>query len=348
MSPETVSLLQNFIKVISTASDLALVRAKSDEFLLKTDPQDALLVAGALGMANPFYLPTMDAQSAERLKIGFGEFSAAILRAKLTAARARQTNILVACSPKSASTFISGSLRRSLKLPDAKLMAPSLNPQTIYSMGITLREQETDELALIQHGTNGTGYVAQHHVRCTPYLCRQLELYNIRPIVTYRNVFDSIRSLDDMVLSQRMKQGADRPVEQVYFADSLPLKYPELDEETRLGMLVERYAAWYLHFYLSWKRCEAMGLVKPFWISYERDFLGDKEVLARRLAAFLGAHIVSGDTLASSFSDMGTAQKERLNKGVAGRGSEMPDSIRARVLAAFEPYRDEADFSEIL
>ncbi|MCM2476499.1 hypothetical protein HGO38_23930 [Rhizobium sp. CG5] len=348
MTPETLTLLQTFIKAISSASDLSWVKAKFDEFLLKTDPQDALFVAGAFALANPFYLPTMEAQSAERLKIGFSEFAATILRAKLTASRAHQTNILVACSPKSASTFISGSLRRSLNLPDAKLMAPSLHAQTIYSMGITLREQETDELALIQHGTNGIGYVAQHHVRCTPYLCRQLDLYKIRPIVTYRNVFDSIRSLDDMILSQRMKQDVDRPVEQVYFADSLPLKYPDLDEETRLGMLVERYGAWYLHFYLSWKRCEAMGLVKPFWISYERDFLGDKEVLARRLAAFLGEDIVSGDTLATCFSDMDSAKKERLNKGVAGRGSQMPDSIRARVLAAFEPYFDEADFSEIL
>lgn len=65
----------------------------------------------------------------------------------------------------------------------------------------------------MRHGLNGRGYVAQHHIRCTPYLARQMTLYNIRPIVTVRNFFDTLISLDDMFQSWR---ASNRPVDTIF------------------------------------------------------------------------------------------------------------------------------------
>ena len=150
---------------------------------------------------------------------------------------------------------------------------------------MNLREQETDELALIRNGINGMGYVAQHHIRCTPYLCRQMQLYRIKPIVTYRNYFDTLVSLDDMFLEWRPAgPGSDLN----FFDDGLPSNYVDMDREDRLHLLADRSTVFYIQFYLTWKKCEAMGLVEPLWVSYEKDFQGDKTILAERIAEFVG------------------------------------------------------------
>lgn len=154
---------------------------------------------------------------------------------------------------------------------------------------------------MIQYGNNGLGYVAQHHLRCTPYLCQQLELYNIRPIVTYRNVYDSLVSLDDMMRKQQQEWAATRDKDAIYFSDGLPSNYCELDDETRYLILVDRQCAWYLQFFMSWKRCEALGLVKPLWVSYEEDFLGNKQRLAERIAAFVGLEFIDSVKLSRCF-----------------------------------------------
>ncbi|MGR6431560.1 hypothetical protein ACU5AY_11655 [Rhizobium sp. PAMB 3174] len=347
MNPETKALLLKFAEKISESPDLAFVEAKCNEFLGKLDPREQLAAASVFSLTNPFFLPAVDDEVVSRLAFNLDQFSELLMRAKLSAARARQPNILVACAPKSASTFISGTLRRTMSLGGANLMAASLYMQTPYAMGIVLREQETDELALIRHGLNQRGYVAQHHVRATPYLCRQLKTFNIMPIVTYRNLFDSIVSLDDMFRKARQK-GSTGNADVDYFLDALPDRYHEMDDETRLTALVHLQAHWFLQFYLSWKKCERMGFVKPLWVSYEKDFLNDKPGLAERIAAYVGPDYLDASKLAEAFADTETARGERLNKGVAGRGAQMPESVRRLILEIAEPYRAEEDLSELV
>lgn len=340
--------LTDFIRNVSSLTDVGQVRAEFDAFLFQSDPADAFAVSGIFSLAHPFYVPAMSDETAKNLAISLPEFGEALMRARLTASRAQQPNVLVACLPKSASTFITNSLLKALEVKPAMLMASSFSTQVAYSMGITLREQETDELALIQNGNNGKGYVAQHHVRCTPYLCQQLELYNIRPIVTYRNIFDSLVSLDEMLCSVRQDHETWRDGNAMYFTDGMPQDYRNLDVETRLMLLADRQLAWYLQFFISWKRCAQMGLVEPLWVSYERDFLGDKQPLAERMAGFIGREFVDSEKLAVCLSERKSVGEARFNKGVSGRGKQLPDGIKDKILRSVEPYCREIDLSEIL
>ncbi|HBF32563.1 hypothetical protein [Rhizobium sp.] len=340
--------LADVIRNVSYLTDVEQVREQFDAFLLQSDPADAFAIAGIFSLAHPFYVPKMNDEVASSLAITMPEFGEAIMRARLAASRARQPNVLVACFPKSASTFITNCLLSVLDVRGASLMASSFSTQAPYSMGITLREQETDELALLKHGSNGGGYVAQHHVRCTPYLCQQLELYNIRPIITYRNIEDSLVSLDDMYCRARETDESWRDTYAMYFSDAMPHNYRQLDAETRFMLLVDRQLAWYVQFYMSWKRCEEMGLVKPCWVSYERDFLGDKRVLAERIANFIGPDFVDMEKLTDKLSERKAVGESRFNKGVSGRGKGIPESVKRRIRQSLEPYRAECDLSEIL
>lgn len=156
-----------------------------NEFIRKFVPERALEIASALAFANPFFLPDIPDGSVANLRISQQQFGDMTLRAKLTARHSRHLNVLVACAPKSASTFIQRALEVALGLPVASLFTAS------------------DELSLIRNGLNGKGYVGQLHMRCSPYAARLLNLYNILPIVTIRNIFDTLVSLDDMLLEWR-------------------------------------------------------------------------------------------------------------------------------------------------
>jgi hypothetical protein len=334
-----------FMRKISVISDKKLLNDLCLEFLYRFPPQRGLEVASALTYANPFFMADIPPENAKQLAVSLDFFAEMVMRTKLTAARAPQTNVLVACAPKSASTFIQGALQAGLGLPSAGLFTATFDAGAGSALGANLVEQEPDELALMRNGINGRGYVAQHHARCSPYMARMLEFYNVKPIVTHRNILDTLVSMDDMVLEWR----ASAPDSNAhYFNDAMPNNFHRLERADRLMILAQRWTPWLVQFFISWKKCERAGLIKPLWISYEDDFLGDKQVLATRVSEFVGADIASAIKLAGAFEDKSNAGAKRLNKGVAGRGKDVPDSVREQVMQIASYWREEEDITPLV
>lgn len=345
LAPATDAEIPAFLEMFMTLATPSVIQAEAHAFLSRFPSQRRLELASALSWANPFYIPDMPRENAQQLAIGTAQLAELTMRAKLTAHHAPQLNVLLACAPKSASTFIAGALQTALGLPAAALFASMPRIRAVSLMGGNLREQEPEELALIRNGLNGVGYVAQHHSRCTPYLSMLLRAYNVRPIVTHRSLFDTFVSLDDMVMGYRSGRGDESGF---YFSDGLPSNYGKLDREDRLTILVQRNTAWFIQFYVSWKKCERAGLAKPLWVSYEKDFLADKSGLAQRVIRHLGLAPDAAGKLISAFEDKSDGAAKRLNKGVAGRGRDMPESVRAIIERTAHYYRDEEDLSPLL
>lgn len=347
MQPGAVEDLENMIvpvmQWLSRNTDHADMMAKGSAFIGGFPPERALHVASQLAFANPFFLPKVDDATAEKLSVSVDTFGEYIMRAKLTIRHTQQPNILIACAPKSASTFLHAALTRALSLPTACLFAGTLDWGSAALHGSALREQEPDELALIRAGLNGRGYIAQHHSRCSPYLAQLLNIYNVRPIVTYRNLFDTVISLDDMVLEWRARAGS---VDHGYFADAMPSNFERRDRADRLMILAERFAPWLVQFYVSWRKCAEVGFIKPLWISYDEDFLGDKTALASRIADFVGFGNLASITAA--LEDKSAGKSKRINQGVAGRGRDLPDRVRAHILSVAGYYRDDEDLTPLV
>lgn len=335
----------SYLQTFALIGNAAEIRQAGHDFLKRFPPQHRLEIASLLTWANPFFVADIPEEAAEKLMLQPSQFNELVMRAKLTARRSSQVNILLACAPKSASTFIESALRKALGLPSASLFTTTMGGYSASMLGANLREQQPDELALMRNGLNGKGYVAQHHARCTPYLARLLALYNIRPIVTHRNLFDTIVSMDDMIMAYRTGTGEEIDH---YFDDAMPAGYGKLDVEDRLTILAHRSTTWLIQFYVTWKKCERAGLVSPLWISYEQDFLGDKTVLAERVCRYLGLANADPQKLALTFADKRGAENRRFNKGVAGRGRDMPASVRDMILKAASYYRDEEDISALI
>lgn len=334
-----------FMEMFTSLANPATIQMAAHDFLGRFPAEKRLGLASALSWANPFYIPDMAEDVAKSLAVNANMMAELTMRAKLTASKAPQLNVLLACAPKSASTFIAGALQAALGLPSAALFASTPRVRAVSQMGGNLREQEPEELALIRNGLNGVGYVAQHHSRCTPYLSLLLRTYNVRPIVTHRNLFDTFVSLDDMIMGYRSEKDSDAGY---YFSDGLPANFGKLSLEDRLTILVQRNTAWFIQFFVSWKKCERAGLAQPLWVSYEKDFLVDKQGLAERVIKHLGLQSDAAAKLLAAFEDKTDGAAKRLNKGVAGRGSVMPDSVRAIIERTAHYYRDEEDLSPLL
>jgi hypothetical protein len=345
MLDEVQDKVRIFLRGFAVMSDPVAVREKGHALIAKFPDDEIVKVAALLTAHNPLFLP--DFGNVAGLKASQDQFMDWVMRLKLTAANARQPNILLAAAPKSASSFIFAAIARSARLPTVYLGANIATPQTLGVMQGILREDEVDELALIRNGLNGTGYIAQHHIKPTPFLCRQLAQYKVRVIVTVRNILDTFVSIDDQFRRmQKASREAGEAPEDSYFSQGFPRHYTEMSGEDRFDFLADR-AAWYVQFLMHWQKLEQRGMVEPLWISYERDLLGDRQAMAERIAAHVGFGLTAEAVLAELSADP-EAGRLQWNKGVAGRGEAIPTGPRERILKAFAPFRDEADFSLML
>ena len=244
--------------------------------------------------------------------------------------------ILVAAFPKSASSYLSNRLSVGLGLPFAHLTTTAFSPSNLGANG---REQELCELTLCVRCLSGKGFVAQHHMKGTPYLLKLLQQYDVQVILTVRNVFDAIVSADDMLCANpgwasAFSQGSQK----------IPLNYASLKREDRLRILGNTIGIWYLDFYLSWLRLKAIGS-DHLLLSYEEHLsknTGNKHMLYEILRDHLQLDASKAECLqAALLSENFSHEKARFNQGIAGRGREIPKTVRRYLIEHALFFKDE-------
>jgi len=170
----------------------------------------------------------------------------------------RSRGFLIACMPKSGSTFLS-ELVASLPGFRREHLVPSYNR----------REQELseEEIARAFVGTHHIrraymdgvvtapclprGFVAQHHVRHNDETQLLIDTYGLVPIVLVRNLFDVVVSLRDHLVKSSVYTPAA-------FVDE---DFENLPEERQHDFLIDLAMPWYIHFYVSWWKAENKLLV---------------------------------------------------------------------------------------
>lgn len=315
-------------------------------FILRFPPQRAIAVATAMNLANPFFLPKVPDQAANDLAVPLDDFAEIVMRAKLTAKKAAKHNVLIAAAPQSGADLIQSALVRAAGLPEACLYATTLDGPAASAQGGDLREQELDELALIQNGLNMRGgYAALQSVRCTPYMSRLLSTYGVKPIVTSRSIADTIVSLEEAALEAR--KGATAPYS-AYFTDGLPSNFHQLSREERLTLIAHRWTPWLVQFFVSWQICAREGLTQPLFLTYEEDMLGDLDLLAARIADYVGYDVADIGKVACVFADSDNPAVAALARDRAGRGADLPDALRDFVQASIDDYRDDVDLTPLV
>lgn len=225
--------------------------------------------------------------------------------------------ILIACMPKSGSTF-PGSLIGGLPNFEMVPWVPAFGR----------REQELSEAHLASYDGR-LNQVSQHHVRASSYTIDLVNKYRISTPVLVRNIFDCAVSLANHI----ERESFEFPC--AYFDEHIF----DISYEHRLSAVVALAIPWYIHFYVSWWNTAPEKV-----ITYEDVVLGGRDAHMHFLRSVGLDPSPEEYEAALSYADL---INERLNVGVSGRGRETLDETDVDNILKLCRYYPHVDFTPI-
>lgn len=243
--------------------------------------------------------------------------------------------VLVACMPKSGSTFLSALIastpgfRREHIVPSYRRREQELSePELLRAYESTQTLRRAFDGGALKGEFRPKGFVSQNHVRHTHETQVLLDKYGITPIVLVRNIFDIVVSLRDHVTNESV---------------FTPLAY--VDESMRdwqpeemYSFLVDMAVPWYIHFYVSWQKANT-GLI----VRYE-DLVADPRAELKRVLTY--AKLPRSEEILDSTLEKVEGVKTRKNVGKFGRGERLSKELKDKIKRLSSYYPD-VDFSPI-
>ena len=226
-----------------------------------------------------------------------------------------RTRVLIACMPKSGSTYMSQLLRHYLGLPHHYL---------IWDYGKSEQEICWTKLAAVM---KEDAFFVQQHVRATDSTLKALRLFNIHTIVMVRNLPDVVVSFRDHILNE----SPDNPMA---YVDPDFVNWPE---RTQYEFIIDMAIPWYLNFLGTWSKASHEPGISLLWLKYS-DWIGDTAGTLKKIDAFCGLKHTDEDAERAIAKAQG--ENIRLNVGRGGRGRELLDEeqlARIRRLMSYYP-----------
>ena len=170
----------------------------------------------------------------------------------------RRKHVWLVAPPKSGSTWLTILLKQLLGWP----MVPLVN-------GYERREQEVQLLPLLQFPD--IDILSPHqHCRASEPTIDFIKRFNVRAIVSTRNVFDSVVSMREHLLAESLAMS-------MAYVDEKFLGWPESRQS---DFIIEMFTPWYLSFYASWFSVDPDTQSHLLFVSYEDLATRTEETLA--------------------------------------------------------------------
>ena len=218
--------------------------------------------------------------------------------------------VLVACQPKSASTYLTRSLAN---LPGCRTAS--------FVPGYDRREQEICETRLKRYRFRwNKAIIAQHHVRYSKPTAKLIDKYNIATVVLFRCYYDSIISIRDHIRNESV-------ISPMGYLDETHCKLPNEELEDMIARIM---IPWYIDFYMTWR--ETKGVC---FVNYD-ELIGKPLETQKRVVEFTGLEF-SDETIRHAFS-LPKGKETRLNKGVSGRGQNLSKQTKQYVIDLLNLY----------
>ncbi len=230
--------------------------------------------------------------------------------------------IVIACFPKSGSTFLAQLLSTVTGFPQAYMFFEAhQNEQELYMEKLL--------------GTFGTSAVVQQHFRATEPNMQLCRAFGIRPVVLVRNIFDALVSMRDMIASEALREG-------VFFGQP----FSAMTAAEKLDTVVRKYGFWYVEFFASWAYAKRDGRLDHLLVRYE-DLMPNKEHWVREILKFGKFDPANYDITGAVTAKENNRQGARFNQGVSGRGAEELTGAQKRWLRGCTDAFSDVDFSFI-
>jgi hypothetical protein len=213
----------------------------------------------------------------------------------------RRPHVVIACMPKSASTFLADALA---ELPGVRRVDLS------WAMG--RREQTLDVVQLARRDLSR--YVCQQHLRYSEDVGELIEEFHLTPVVLTRNLFDAVASVRDHFRAEGPK----------FPTTTLGPEHAKLSDDELEDLIADLVIPWYVSFFVSWQSVDCLR------VTYDQVRESTLDVVASICER---ARIKAGADEISRAVEVARANGRRLNKGVSGRGQSISPKARDRIIA---------------
>lgn len=231
-----------------------------------------------------------------------------------------KNRVLIACQPKSGSSYISRTLADITDYGYESFAQPIVYP--------TLDQRINNEQNLSYHRVLSIlhrNVVSQTHCPATGQNISIIQKFDVKTIVLTRNIFDTCVSLRDY-LDDRIY--GMRPI--AYVGDI----YGEWDDNKKNDFIIDMIIPWYFRFFVSWWHNKDMVM----WCRFE-DMINNREKFFQEIINHFELPKVR-DIQSEPVSTL------RFNKGIMGRGQELKDFHKDKIRAKASFYPD-VDFSSL-
>lgn len=210
------------------------------------------------------------------------------------------TNVLLCAQPKSASLYIT------------QLISSTFN-YTNHQIGFAKKSGDIYYPRMLAVKYIDSNSISHSHSAPTPDVIKLIKTLDLKVIVLYRNLLDSLVSRLDMLIKDGWAQN---------FLSSNSIKnFQKLDFESQLTTIIHLYADDYLNFYTSWKDVKAKNILNPLFITY--DELIDNEMdMVKKVGNFLGEDF-DEERFNSFRKNINENGGINFNKGISGRGKKV-------------------------
>jgi hypothetical protein len=228
--------------------------------------------------------------------------------------RLKRPHVLVACMPKSASTFLADVL--------AELPGIRHAPLT-WAYG--WREQTLDVVQLARFDL--ASYVCQQHLRFSADVGKLIAEYRLTPVVLIRNIFDVVASARDHIRNE----STESPMA------PLGPDHARLGDAALEELIADLIVPWYISFFVSWQGVDCLR------VTYDEVWMSPFDVISRICER---AGIRTNERRVTQAIEAARAKAHRFNKGVSGRGDAISPKARERI-ASFARHFPDVDFAPI-
>ena len=201
-------------------------------------------------------------------------------------------HILVACMPKSGSTFLTQVIGKYEGFRRVRL---------IPTWGT--REHELCQIKLSRYNHNR--YVAQHHLRNSDWTQYLIKKYNLTTVVLVRDLFDVVVSFRDLIRKET------RIVPMAHFTE----RHQQMGDAELEEAIVRLAMPWYMNFYAGW-RSDPNAL----FVFYEDLTRAPEETVT---AVLKHSKLSPVPEKVKKALERGKEVDNRLNVGVSGRGKNI-------------------------
>ena len=231
-----------------------------------------------------------------------------------------EKHLFLICAPKSGSTWLTNILKKILQWKVVKLL-PAFEH----------REQEIDLTALFQANVKGKVFSPHQHLRYSHHTEKIITMLDSYLVLQLRNIWDTIISYKDHLNNESVKVPA------AFMNDE---NWELLNDEQKLAFVVDLVVPWYFNFYCGWMTSNLYKEGRIKIITYS-DMIKDAFTTVKSILEYIKEP--SSDQEIHDAMEKVAKKNTRKNKGVSGRGNQLSDELKKRVIS-YTKYYPSVDF----